>query len=163
MTFSQGGNRLKDVPNAGGSSVISEILSFELLQKCFKADLIKTEMEVTYFPEGGSITDYVCQVFGTKVGVSVTRAMKYRGGEFTTDDAEHLLKKKLKGVLQSNKNNLEDWNKQILHVWSVNKDVTNTLIQVYSNLPDNVTSNTVIFITTSKSADFIYNNDVILN
>lgn len=54
-------------------------------------------MEVSYFPEGGSITDYVCEIFGTKVGVSVTRAMKFWGGEFTVEDAEHLLRKKLKG------------------------------------------------------------------
>ena len=54
-------------------------------------------MEVAYWPEGGSITDYVCEMFDSKVGVSVTRAMKYRGGDFTDEDAEHLLNKKLKG------------------------------------------------------------------
>ena len=58
---------------------------------------LQTEMEVSYFPEEGSITDYVCEIFGTKVGVSVTRAMKFRGGDFTEEDAEHLLNKKLKG------------------------------------------------------------------
>lgn len=57
----------------------------------------QTEMEVSYFPEGGSITDYVCDIFGTKVGVSVTRAMKYRG-EYTEEDATNLLTKKLKGT-----------------------------------------------------------------
>ena len=57
----------------------------------------QTEMEVSYFPEGGSITDYVCELFGTKVGVSVTRAMKYRG-EYTEEDAATLLMKKLKGI-----------------------------------------------------------------
>lgn len=41
MNLSNGGARLRDVPNAGGSSVISEVLSFEVLQKCFKANLIK--------------------------------------------------------------------------------------------------------------------------
>lgn len=53
-------------------------------------------MEVSYFPEGGSITDYVCKIFNKKVGVSVTRAMKYRG-QYTEEDAHHLLTKKLKG------------------------------------------------------------------
>ena len=57
----------------------------------------QTEMEVEYFPEGGSITDYVCEVYGTRLGVSVTRAMKYWGGEYTLEDACHLLNKKLKG------------------------------------------------------------------
>ena len=57
-------------------------------------------MEVSYFPEGGSITDYVCEMFDTKVGVSVTRAMKYRG-DFADEDAEHLLNKKLRGKIYS--------------------------------------------------------------
>lgn len=158
MNLSADGTKIRDVPNAGGSSVISEVLSFEVLQKCFKAKLLKTEMEVSYFPEGGSITDYVCEIFGTKVGVSVTRAMKFRGGEFTEEDAEHLLTKKLKGVIQSSKNTLEDWNKQILHVWSVNNDVTNTLVKVFDRLPASVTSNTVVLVTTTTKSNFIYNN-----
>ena len=54
-------------------------------------------MEVEYFPEGGSITDYTCSIFDTTVGVSVTRAMKY-AGDFEMEDARHLLKKKLKGM-----------------------------------------------------------------
>lgn len=54
-------------------------------------------MEVEYFPEGGSITDYVCEIFGTRLGVSVTRAMKYGGGDYTLEDACHLLNKKLRG------------------------------------------------------------------
>jgi len=55
-------------------------------------------MEVEYFPEGGSITDYVCDVFGAKLGVSVTRARAYfRDAEFTMEDATRLLEKKLKG------------------------------------------------------------------
>jgi len=54
-------------------------------------------MEVSYFPYGGSITDYVCEIFGHKVGVSVTRAMKYRG-VFMEEDAVTLLNKKLLGI-----------------------------------------------------------------
>lgn len=53
-------------------------------------------MEVSYFPNGGSITDYVCEIFQETIGVSVTRAMKYRG-TYTFDDAYHLLNKKLRG------------------------------------------------------------------
>lgn len=73
--------RIQDTPNAGGSSVESETLSFELFKKYFNATLLKTEMEVSYFPEGGSITDYVINLFGCSVGVSVTRAMKHDNTE----------------------------------------------------------------------------------
>lgn len=54
-------------------------------------------MEVSYFPEGGSITDYTCTMFGTCIGVSVTRAMKFKG-DFEAEDAKRLLNKKLNGT-----------------------------------------------------------------
>ena len=57
-------------------------------------------MEVSYWPEGGSITDYVCHMFDITLGVSVTRAMKYKG-DFTQEDAERLLTKKLGGTLMA--------------------------------------------------------------
>ena len=53
-------------------------------------------MEMQYYPEGGSITDYSCSMFQTTLGVSVMRAMKFRG-EFAIEDAERLLMKKLSG------------------------------------------------------------------
>ncbi|OWF38819.1 AAC-rich mRNA clone AAC4 protein-like [Mizuhopecten yessoensis] len=157
MTLSIAAIRLATVPNAGGNSVVSEVLSFELLQRCFRAKLLKTEMEVDYFPMGGSITDYVCDMFGHKIGVSVTRAMRFHG-EFTEEDARRLLTKKLKGVVQSSKNSMEKWEKQILHVWTTNKDTANTLKRVYHTLGNDVTSNTVVMITVSTNAKYIFRN-----
>ncbi|XP_033727316.1 AAC-rich mRNA clone AAC4 protein-like [Pecten maximus] len=157
MTLSIAAIRLATVPNAGGNSVVSEVLSFELFQRCFNAKLLKTEMEVDYFPMGGSITDYVCDLFGHKVGVSVTRAMKYHG-EFTEEDAHRLLTKKLSGVVQSTKNSMEKWEKQILHVWTTSKDTANTLSRVFHNLESDVTSNTVVMITVSTNAKYIFRN-----
>ncbi|KAK3611271.1 hypothetical protein CHS0354_004920 [Potamilus streckersoni] len=157
MSLSAGALNILQVPNAGGSSIVSEVLSFEMLQRCFRAKLYKTEMEVSYFPEGGSITDYVCDMFNTKIGVSVTRAIKFHG-EYVHDDAEHLLMKKLKGIVQSSRNSLEKWSKQILHVWSPNKHTANVITQVYNNLPDDVKSNTVVIVTTTQASNFIYKN-----
>ena len=63
------------------------------------------------------------------------------------------------GVVQSSKNSLEHWNKQVLHVWSANNDITNTLIKVYSHLSHEVVSNTVVLITTTnQSSNFIFKN-----
>lgn len=72
------------------------INSYELLHRCFGATLLKTETEIEYFPTGGSITDYTCKLNDNTLGVSVTRAWKYRG-DFEQEDAIHLLTKKLKG------------------------------------------------------------------
>lgn len=41
MHFSTGADKLLSIPNAGGSSVLSEVLSFELLHRCFRARLLK--------------------------------------------------------------------------------------------------------------------------
>ena len=59
--------------------------------------MFQTEMEVEYFPEGGSITDMVIRLFDEHtVGVSVTRAFKYHG-DYEVEDALRLLNKKLNG------------------------------------------------------------------
>ena len=67
-------------------------------------------MEVEYFPEGGSITDYVCSIFDKKkLGVSVTRAIHYKKGikkKYTEEDAWKLLRKKVKGIYTS----MSHWN-----------------------------------------------------
>jgi len=157
MSLSANGKKLLMVPNAGGNSVNSEVMSYEFLKSCFDAELIKTEMEVEYFPEGGSITDYVCQIFNRKIGVSVTRAMKYHGN-YTKEDAERLLTKKLNGVIQSTRNSLESWHKQILHVWAASKSIASTLIETYKLLDNDTKSNTVIVITIATSADDIFLN-----
>ncbi|XP_071958582.1 uncharacterized protein [Antedon mediterranea] len=101
MELSSSGKKLEMCPNAGGNSVESEVLSFEMLHRCFGAELLKTEMEVDYFPSGGAITDYTCRLFGITLGVSVTRAMKYKGQfdvEDAREDATRLLTKKLNGM-----------------------------------------------------------------
>ncbi|XP_012942786.1 AAC-rich mRNA clone AAC4 protein [Aplysia californica] len=114
-------------------------------------------MEVSYFPHGGSITDYVCQMCHVTVGVSVTRAMKFYG-EYTLDDALRLLNKKLKGVIQSTRNSLEPWSKQILHVWSTSSHVTNILTQAYEHIDQDIKANTVVMVTTAADAHYIFNN-----
>lgn len=156
MSLSKGAKRMSTCPNAGGSSEKSEILSFELLRRCFGADLQKTEMEVQYFPEGGSITDYTCMMFSTKVGVSVTRAMKYQG-DFTVEDAQRLLNKKLSGVLRSSKNTMEKWSKQILHVWATSVAVSVLIAEAYNLIPKDLKSNTVVLVTVTE------NNEVFSN
>ena len=44
MDLSDGGQRIKNLPNAGGSSEISEILSYEMLRRCFAAQLVKVKL-----------------------------------------------------------------------------------------------------------------------
>ncbi|ELU02307.1 hypothetical protein CAPTEDRAFT_209470 [Capitella teleta] len=95
MELSEGAMRIRDTANAGGSSIISEFLSYELMHRCFGAKLRKTEMEMN--SNGGPMTDYTCDIFGKYLAVSVTRAMAYNK-KFTFKDALKLIEKKLENI-----------------------------------------------------------------
>jgi hypothetical protein len=158
MKLTKEANKIQSTPNAGGSSEVSEALSFEMMKKYFNAQLLKCETEVSYFPEGGSITDYVIRLFDKVIGVSVTRAMKYDNSEFTTEDAIHLLSKKLKGIDQSSRNSLVEWNKQILHVWLMNEQTADSMHAAWDNLNTSLKANTVLLVTLAKNCKEIFLN-----
>jgi hypothetical protein len=159
MQLSNEAFRILTTPNAGGNSIQSEVLSFEFFKKYINAFLLKTEMEVQYFPEGGSINDFVMNAFDTIIGVSVTRAMKYPMNElFTEQDAYSLLIKKLRGINRSSKNSLIKWKKQILHVWVMNEHTSITLMNAWYQLEDEITTNTVLLITVAKNSFEIFMN-----
>lgn len=95
-----GSRKILKSTNAGGNSIYSEAASCQILESILNCKLKKTEMEIQYYPLGGSITDYIIsaesQAGNESIGVSVTRAMKFRG-IFTPKDAAQLLTKKLQG------------------------------------------------------------------
>ncbi|KAJ3042788.1 hypothetical protein HDV00_006607 [Rhizophlyctis rosea] len=119
--LSPGALRLLQVPNAGGDSLASEVLSFDTFNTLFAATLYATEMEVRYFPMGGSILDYIMTVQNRTIGVSVTRA--FTGGtlnrKYTLADATKLLYKKLVGAQSAMRNVFvpEGVEGCVLHVW----------------------------------------------
>lgn len=159
MDLCDGARRIMDEPNAGGSSVWSEVLSLEVLYRMFGAQLLKTEMEIRYAPAGSKKTDYSCVIGHQKLGVSVTRAYKYRG-VYTNEDAALLLHKKLYGVLASSQNVVkrDRWRKQILHVWAQSVHVANIVMEEYQKMSAFLRSNTVVIITISHNAGWIFRN-----
>lgn len=158
IPLSEGGRRIFELPNAGGSSVSSEVISFELLHMMFNASLSRTEMELEYFPHGSKITDYSVMLNGECIGVSVTRAMKFRG-TFNARDAEALLNKKLYGVSASTRAVVQErWAKQILHVFAEHQYVADELQRAFDSLPLDVKTNTVILCTVVNNARWIFTN-----
>lgn len=150
MEFSEGSQKMMNIPNAGGSSLISEILSFEFLKLFCKAELNKTEMEIQYFPQGSKITDYSVSIGNETYGVSVTRAFNFRGsGHFTEQAAKHLLQKKLNGIYWSSKNVIkrDAWKKQILHCFCPDKESAKTLSNAYKKLKSYERGNSIVIIT----------------
>ncbi|KAG0048158.1 hypothetical protein BGZ83_006838 [Gryganskiella cystojenkinii] len=161
MDWSEDSLRMLNTPNAGGSSLLSEVLSCEVLGRCLGARLARTEMEIKYLFAYQPITDYTVTLPNVPsrmhVGVSVTRAFAFQGA-YRKADCRKLLKKKLTGILASSKNVLgERFFKQILHVWVPNGKVARTVQATYRSLPFEVTRNTVVLISV-VNARWVFSN-----
>lgn len=143
--------RVLESENAGGASIISEALSVELLARAFGARLLKIEIEIVYWPSHGSITDFLIELSGAPIGVSVTRALTGPGRAFDVDTAEHLLRKKLQGVIASTQNSCGQWAKQILHVWAPTAVAADAIERAYARLETELLANTVVLVTVCES------------
>eukprot|EP01108_Squamamoeba_japonica_P008380 TRINITY_DN744_c0_g1_i1.p3 TRINITY_DN744_c0_g1~~TRINITY_DN744_c0_g1_i1.p3 ORF type:complete len:118 (+),score=76.43 TRINITY_DN744_c0_g1_i1:55-408(+) len=94
------------------------------------------------------ITDYSVRVCGVSVGVSVTRACKFRG-RFTLDDAEYLLRKKLYGVNESSAHVItpHQWRRQVLHIFVQRPAIADQLAFAYARLPLELRADTLVMCT----------------
>jgi hypothetical protein len=161
--LSDDGDKIYDAPNAGGSSIESEVMSFEVLRACEGATLVKTEVDILYAaPDGGpaSITDILVSIGGKKVGVSVTRVYKPSTQTLTDADAKAILEKKLEGINVSSQRVMpaDKWVKQILHVWTANQAATDAVVRVLPTIDTALKADTIILLTQSKGGGFIYCN-----
>ena len=158
--LTEGGQEILDDGNAGGSSILSEVFAYEVLHRCEGATLLKTEMEVVYNDPGGKLTDLLVDFDGTKIGVSVTRAVGYpRDDPYTEDAAKNILEQKLQGVLDSTANvSAEDaWSKQILHIIAYADQHADSLAAAYATVDAALKSNTLVLVTVSHGDDdFLY-------
>ncbi|EFC47541.1 predicted protein [Naegleria gruberi] len=162
----EGSRRVFQEENAGGCSIFSETLSCEIVTRMFNAQLTKTEMEIDYVNEHCKKTDFLVVINGKKYGVSVTRAFKYikpnKNGQvfdhFSMEDATVLLKKKLEGVTTANKcvQNEDVWQKQILHIFTPNANVTKVLKRAYMDLKHSLRHNTIVMVTEATNMDCIF-------
>lgn len=161
-SLSPGGQALFDIANAGGSSVESEVMSFEVLHFCEGATLLKSETQISYEPPSdagaNTITDILVEIGGAKVGVSVTRAYHPPGVPYTDADAKSLLEKKLIGVNRSSQRVLpqDKWVKQILHVLSVDQANTDAIARVWPTIDPAIRADTIVLVTQTKGGGFVY-------
>ncbi len=155
--LSSGARKRYDGPNAGGSSICSEVFSMQLLAECSGATVYKTETEIRYDKQG-SITDWEADIGGKKVGVSVTRAYKGpQNMQYGPADAVTLLKKKLAGVNESSANvrAADKWTKQVLHVWTLQPTWVPILEGAWQGLSAELKADTVVLITVEKNSEFV--------
>ena len=148
--------------NAGGSSDISESLSFEVFYRLFGAKLLQTEMSIEYDYEHSPRIDYSAVMLGRRVGVSVTRAIDHHSG-VTLKEAFRLLYKKLYGLVMSKEYvlNCSSWDVSILHVWCRDTESLVWLNRMFNRMRvrhNQILSNTILFVSLSSDAPFIYSN-----
>ena len=156
-----GGQEIIADGNAVGSSVLSEVFAFEALQRCEDAALLKTENEIVYDTQG-KITDFLAEIDGGKIGVSVTRAVAFPfANPYPLASAQELLSGKLADVLVSSANvsSGDRWTKQILAVLAYSPAHADVLFQAYQGLDSAISADTlVVVIVTNGADDFIYCN-----
>lgn len=158
--LTEGGREIIADGNAGGSSILSEVFSYEVLERCEGAALLKTETEVTYQDVEGKMTDLLVSIGGHKVGVSVTRAVGWpREDPYPAEQAQGLLEDKLGDVLLSSARVAPEdaWTKQILHVLAYSSQHEEVLNAAYEGLDPAVKADTLLLITVTDGDDgFIY-------
>lgn len=150
--------------NAGGNSDISEMMSIEYYIRSCKATNFLFETEIQYYVNY-KMVDYICDVDGRRVGVSVTRAMGYpRPEDFTYARALRLLHKKLYGLIVARNAvcKKQSFKKSILHVWSQNLRIAKLIKKAYSSFSINdygldIKGFVILHITVCKDS-YIYTN-----
>lgn len=133
--FGEDSIRSLQVDNAGGNSVLSEMMSIEYFTRVYKARDILLEMEVEYWIDY-KMVDFVCTIPQGRVGVSVTRAMGYPNPEkFTYEKAIGLLRKKLYGLIVSRNGVLKKHSffRSILHIWCQTREIAVFLRKAYQS------------------------------
>lgn len=158
--LSPGGKQVHDDGNLGGSSLYSEIFSYEVLYRCEFAGLLKTEGKILYQPWATKKTDLLVQIDGYKIGVSVTRAFAFPAGStYSVAQAQGLLDGKLADIMASTQGvqPADAWHKQILHVLAYNEQHRDALKQAYPNVPVATKADTIVMVTVTDGSDgFIY-------
>ncbi len=162
--LSPGGQRIFDTPNAGGSSIESEVMAYEVLHHCEGASLAATETEVRYQPpdDGGpnTITDLVVTLGGRRIGVSVTRVYRPAPMMLSDADVRAQLVTKLQGINRSSVRVLpsDRWVKQILSVFVANPTVAAQIERVWPTIDAPTRADTIVLVTATQGGGFIYCN-----
>ena len=161
--LSDGGDRIFDTPNAGGSSFESEVMSFEILRYCEGATLLKTEKEIAYGPvvDGGptTITDLLIEIDGKKVGVNPIRVYKPSNQPQPTEaDIKTSLEGKLNSIRGSSARvtPADKWVKQVMHVYTVSQANADAVMRVLPTIDPAIRADTIVMVTRSAGGGFLY-------
>lgn len=152
--------KVHDDGNLGGSSLWSEVFSFDVLRRCELATLLKTEAEIAYTDPMGKKTDLLVEIDGATIGVSVTRAYHFPPTDpYTVAEAQMLLEDKLSDIQLSTANvsASDQWQKQILHVLAYEPQYVMSLATAWQMIDANTKADSIVIVTLTSGDDaFIY-------
>jgi hypothetical protein len=155
-----GGKTIFTEGNRGGSSLHSEIFSYEVLHRCELAKLLKTEGKVEYKDAGGKKTDLLTEIDARRIGVSVTRAYHYPpGAPYTDAEALALLNKKLADLplSQSNAKPVDAWTRSVLHILAYDAQHADKVQSAWKTVGAAVKGDAILVLTvTDGKDDYIY-------
>lgn len=181
MIFSEDAQKIMDSPNAGGSSIVSEAVSFEILKNDLGAISVKTEMEVSYWSDHWKRCDYITRINGENVAVSVTRVAYAPGKQLDREMALELYSKKLYGLVVARAGimvdpipaNMSEWGppfdnkeqspdgymKSILHILCRNQGEVDLLQNLYAELSEELKSDIGVIINViTGDTDWVFTN-----
>lgn len=155
--LSAGAAAILEAGTAGGSSIYSEVFAYEILDRCDGAALLETERTIEYRPDHtGSITDFLIELDGERVGVSVTRAVGFpRDEPYTVDAATDLLEDKLSDVLESSAGVSDEdvWLKQVLVVMAYADEHVTSLELAFVDVAPEIAADTIVYVVESVGDD----------
>eukprot|EP01095_Lingulamoeba_sp_RSL-Kostka_P014820 TRINITY_DN660_c0_g1_i1.p1 TRINITY_DN660_c0_g1~~TRINITY_DN660_c0_g1_i1.p1 ORF type:complete len:650 (-),score=170.66 TRINITY_DN660_c0_g1_i1:108-2057(-) len=177
LLLSDGAITINETNSAGCgfSAQLSEAVSFELLHRLFSLNLLNTEIGIQYTKSKSKKIDYSCFFVDdlitdekyeeeslsssssfVRIGVSVTRAYFHRTNDLK-NNVKNLILKKLKGLHLSKKHVKKDndWDKNLLFIYSSTRYITDLIIQFSKELRldkqySSLFSNTLIFVCSTS-------------
>ncbi len=142
--------------NAGGSSVVSEAIAFDVLARCEGAVLIKTETEIDYTVASTKITDFTVDMDGVVIGVNPVRTFVFPAGTpLTFDEATRRLQGKLDDVLISSANvaPADAWVKQIILVIAPEQEHVQIVRDAWDALDDETRHDSIVYVLVTDGDD----------
>lgn len=170
INLSYDARRSATIENAGGKSVVSEMLSIEYFRRVFNSNNTLLEMEIEYWAKY-KMVDYITTIQTLegeeRVGVSVTRAMGFPTPEdFETSDAERLINKKLYGLIVARNavQRKQRFFRSVLHVWCQTRRIAEMVSEAYERIENKdygmEIQGTVSILLTICPEESLYNDDL---
>ncbi len=154
--LSPGGQTILAEGNLNSGSLHSEIFAYEILYRCELAKLLKTEKTVSYANPNGKRTDFLAEIDGRPLGVSVVRAYHYPASNpYTEAEAKTLLESKLGDLPLSRANAKppDTWSRSILSVLAYNAQYADVVESAWAKLGATLKGDSILVVTVTDGED----------